>query len=359
MSFNFTANNTLFRGIVCNSEKDKIRSATGEYALDYSKKTLSVLLDEVYNIDDVIIVDRNVYNIDSKCFDNRHSIVLDATENNKVIQTSLSIIEHLHKTKFTKLNKLVVIGGGIIQDIGGFAAAIFKRGIPWILIPTTILSMTDSSIGSKVSLNHISKNMIGVFYPPKNVYVSSFFLKTLLPIDITSGLGEALKLSIIGGNLTFDSFMKSYENGDYLEAIRIALSVKKPLIEHDEFDMNERKVLNYGHEFGHAIECSTNYKVPHGIGVLFGIVIVNRIFSPNKFDHIENFIVRMIPDSVKGLLIDKEDLFKHLSNNKNNMGKEHCFITLNSIGNTSITYVEIETIREKIIDALSGLFVFR
>ena len=359
MSFNFTANNTLFKGLICNDKQHKIRSATGEYSLDYSEKTLSVLVDEVYQPNDVIIVDRNVYNIDNNCFDDKHSIVLDATESNKVIETSLSIIQNLHESKFTKQNKLIVIGGGIIQDIGGFAAAIFKRGITWVLMPTTILSMTDSSIGSKVSLNHISKNMIGVFYPPKNVYVSSFFLKTLLPIDIISGLGEALKLSIIGGNLTLDSFMKAYETGDHLEAIRIALSVKKVLIEHDEFDMNERKVLNYGHEFGHAIECSTNYKVPHGIGVLFGIVIVNRIFSPNKFDDIEKFILRMIPPSVKGLMIDESDLFKHLSNNKNNMGKDHCFITLNSVGNTTISYVEIDTIRTKIVDAMSGLFVFR
>lgn len=353
----FVACDTRFKGVVCSGESDRIRSATGTYDITYTSKTLNELVAESYVDNDFIVVDRNVYQLDTLCFDGKGYMILDATESNKVIETSLAIIDKLHAINFTKRNKLIVIGGGIVQDIGGFAAAIFKRGIPWTLIPTTVLAMTDSAIGSKVSLNRDSKNMIGMFCAPKTICISDFFLNSLSHNDIISGLGEALKLSMIGG--TFDEFMKAYATKDYLSAIRIASSVKKLIIEHDEFEIRERKVLNYGHEFAHAIECVTDYKVPHGIAVLFGIVIVNRVFSPGKFSDIEEFILSIIPPSFKDLPISKADFFRHLSNDKKNMGKEYCFILLDSIGTTSLLYVHIDSVREKIVDAMTNLFIFR
>jgi len=355
----FVACGTRFAGPICRGETVTIRSAIGLYTITYASKTLSELVNEAYVENDFIVVDRNVYLLDTRCFDGKRYIILDATEPNKVIETSLSIIDQLQCVNFTRRNKLIIIGGGIVQDIGGFAAAIFKRGIPWTLIPTTVLAMTDSAIGSKVSLNRDSKNMIGVFCAPKTICISDFFLKSLSHTDIISGLGEALKLSLIGGNVTFDAFMNAYSTKDYLGAIRIASSVKKLIIEHDEFETRERKVLNYGHEFAHAIECVTDYKVPHGIAVLFGIVIVNRVFSPGKFNDIERFILEIIPREFSELTINRADFFRHLSNDKKNMGKEYCFIVLGSIGTTSLLYADIHSVREDIMGAMSDLFIFR
>ena len=181
-------------------------------------------------------------------------------------------------TSKSKKNKLIVIGGGITQDVGGFAAAIYKRGINWIFIPTTILSMTDSCIGSKVSINRGSKNMLGLFGAPNKIFISDYFLNSLSKHDITSGIGEALKLSLIGGIQSYKYFLDQYNKKNYINIIKISSLIKKQLIEYDEFDENERRVLNYGHTIGHAIESVSNYFIPHGIAVLIGMYVINMLF---------------------------------------------------------------------------------
>ena len=144
----FYINGNHFSGELDLSDILKIKSLSKNYEVEYSNNNLEQLISKIYKDNDFIIIDRNVYNLDQSIFQNIYDNILiyDAVEDNKNIENVLILIDILLEKKITKKNKLIVVGGGITQEIGGFAATIYKRGIDWILIPTTILSMTDSCI---------------------------------------------------------------------------------------------------------------------------------------------------------------------------------------------------------------------
>ena len=263
---NFKVNDKIFSAELDLSDNIEIQSFNKKYEVLYSKKKIDELINEIYVENDFIFIDRNVYNLDELCFkkyiESDNIYIYDAIEDNKDMNNTLKLIDKMYYKKVTKSNKLIIIGGGITQDIGGFAAAIYKRGINWVLIPTTVLSMTDSCIGSKVNINYKSKNMLGLFYAPDKIYISDYFLESLNNDDIISGIGEALKLCLIGGKKMYEYFKELLVKKDYIEIIKLASLIKKEIIEYDEFENSERKVLNYGHSIGHAIESTTNYFIP-------------------------------------------------------------------------------------------------
>jgi len=247
-------------------------------------KNYSVSFESDLNLDnDFIIADKNVYNLYSNKF-YKQPILIEAIESKKNINSSIYVCQELLKKNIKKNTKVIVIGGGITQDICGFAMNILFRGIDWIYIPTTLLSQADSCIGSKTSLNLDSyKNIIGTFYPPSKIIINSEFLKTLENKDYFSGLGEIVKLHLIGGPLSFEQLNLTIDkliNKNLIElqdSIKRCLYIKQQFIEQDELDLNKRQILNFGHTFGHAIESETNYKIPHGLAVVFGIILANKI----------------------------------------------------------------------------------
>jgi len=291
----FYINNKEFEANLDFSDIINIKSSNKDYKVIYSDKNLDKLVNEIYEKDDFILIDRNVYNLSPFTFNDLldNILIFDAIEENKNIENVLLLIDILLDKKFTKNNKILVIGGGITQEIGGFASAIYKRGLNWVLIPTTILSMTDSCIGSKVSINRKSKNMLGLFVAPNEIYISDYFLNSLNIDDINSGLGEALKLSLIGGDETYLYFKNKLSEKDYLNIIKMASLVKKEIIEYDEFENYERKVLNYGHTIGHALESTTKFFIPHGIAIMIGMYIKNELFYEGKYKEINNRILKL------------------------------------------------------------------
>lgn len=184
-----------------------------------------------------------------------------------------------------KKNAVIIsIGGGIIQDITGFVANILYRGIKWIFVPTTLLACCDSCIGSKTSLNYKNyKNILETFYPPNKIYICSEFLKTLSNVDFNSGLGEVIKFNVMSGSSEITQIEDNIEklkqrNPKVLnEFINKSLQYKKLFIEKDEFDKAERIYLNFAHTFAHAIEVTSEYKIPHGLAVVLGMLVANRI----------------------------------------------------------------------------------
>lgn len=342
------------------SDSIEISSLNKKYNVSYSNKDLNELVNEIYLLNDFIFVDRNVFNLSEYTFKNRNVLIFDATEESKNIESVLKLTDNLYHNSFTKTNKLIVIGGGITQDVGGFAAAIYKRGIKWVYIPTTVLSMTDSCIGSKVTINRSSKNILGVFIAPDNVYISDYFLSTLSPDDILSGLGESLKLSLIGGITVFNYFKEKLAIKDYISIIKISSLVKKQIIEYDEFEEHDRKVLNYGHTIGHAIEATTNYFIPHGIAVLIGMFIKQQLFSDNKlndeFNEINKLIIEMINPKFFNIEINFNNLIKHILSDKKNKGDQVCFILLDRIGKSIITYKHVSEFESKLNEIISYLF---
>ncbi len=179
---------------------------------------------------------------------------------------------------FTKSHELVVIGGGLVQDIGAFTSKIFKRGVRWHYHPTTLLSMADSCIGGKCALNFAGqKNQLALFSAPASVNLDFDFLGGLDEKQIASGMGEIVKLFLIGGQ----NYVDALEIMPMEDKIRHSLLIKKVIIELDEFEANERRSLNLGHSFGHAIEALSSFKVTHGEAILRGIEMVNRLYVKN------------------------------------------------------------------------------
>jgi len=339
---------------------NQIKSYNKTYDVLYKEYDINAILSNIYSRNDFIIIDKNVsrlHPIHDSFITTKRLFMIDATETNKNINTVLAIIDELKEINFNKKNKLIVIGGGIVQDIGGFVATLYKRGIDWTFIPTTLLAMTDSSIGGKLGINRTSKNMLGLFNAPTQVIISNYFLHSLSKNDILSGLGESLKLCLIGGNVPYNLFLEHYRKSNFLEIIKVSNNVKQIIIEYDELEKNIRKSLNYGHTFGHAIESASDYSIPHGIAVLYGMYMINKVFHDSKFDEINKLILDMIPENFKGMKVSFNTFYSHLKNDKKNSGNNICFIVLNEIGVTVFKYETFEQVNERLKRVFDSMFI--
>jgi len=227
--------------------------------------------------------------------------------------------------------KLVAVGGGIIQDVTAFSASIIYRGIEWAFFPTTLLAQADSCIGSKTSINlGGKKNLIGNFYPPSDVFIDTTFLNSLTVDDIKSGIGEILHYYIYAASPLFDELISNYEmiisDRDLaIKHIRKSLKIKKSVIENDEFDRGERNKFNYGHTFGHAIESVTDYAIKHGQAVTVGMDLANYVskklgfMGPEIFQNLHSKLIINFPEFVwKEINLDR--YFDLLSKDKKNIG---------------------------------------
>lgn len=210
-------------------------------------------------------------------------LCIEANEQAKSLERFPAYVEHLIGRGVRRDHRLVAIGGGILQDITAFIASTLLRGIDWEFQPTTLLAQADSCIGSKSSINVGStKNILGTFWPPRSIYISSAVQATLDEVDIRSGVGEMLKVHAIDGPRSFDAIAADYErlfaDAAVMQTyVRRSLEIKQGLIETDEFDRGARLVMNYGHSFGHAIEAATGFGVPHGIAVTLGMDMANFV----------------------------------------------------------------------------------
>jgi 3-dehydroquinate synthase len=205
------------------------------------------------------------------------AILVEASEHAKSYERLAPVFCRLLEMRVRRTSTLVVIGGGVLQDVGCFISSVLMRGIRWALVPTTLLSQCDSCIGSKSSLNVGKfKNQLGTFYPPHEIHVSARFLDTLPPEAVLSGLGEMIKLHLLDGEeATERLFGELGRAPDVLDAAKgtvlESLRIKQRYIEQDEFDRGVRNLLNYGHTFAHGFESASDYAIPHGIAVTLGI----------------------------------------------------------------------------------------
>ena len=275
---------------------------------------------------------------------------IEANEKNKNQKNLDLIIKTLLKRNFSRQDCLISIGGGITGDISGFAASIFKRGLQFINIPTTLLSQVDSSIGGKTGINtNYGKNLIGNFYQPKLVISDIDFLKSLPRREIICGYAEILKHSLIS-NKKFYKFLNknifkilNLKSPFIDKAIYESCKIKKFVVEKDEKEKNLRKVLNFGHTFAHAYEASLGYskKLNHGEAVLLGIYsainfsLNNNFLNQKDYNLIAKHIINSkLPYNIKNYF-KKNDLKKILSfmlKDKKNNSEQINLILLKSIG---------------------------
>ena len=192
-------------------------------------------------------------------------------EANKTMDTLQDLLRLLLKSGFDRADAIVAVGGGVVTDLAGFAAAIYMRGIDFYNVPTTLLSQVDSSIGGKVAIDLGGyKNIVGAFYQPKCVLIDPETLLTLDIRQIRAGLVEALKMATTSDPVLFEIFESDEYLNDIEEVILRSLLIKKGIVERDVNEKGERKVLNFGHTVGHAIESSTD--LIHGEAVAIGML---------------------------------------------------------------------------------------
>ena len=198
-------------------------------------------------------------------------------EKSKNISTFSSILEFLAESGLTRTDALVALGGGVVGDVAGFAAASYLRGIDFIQIPTTLLACVDSSVGGKTAIDlKAGKNLAGAFYQPKLVIADFETLSTLTDGIFADGMAEVIKYGVIFDKAFFE-FLRDNEAKDNLEyVITRCVELKRDIVNADEKEKGVRALLNFGHTVGHAIEKCSGYKIPHGSAVAIGMVIISR-----------------------------------------------------------------------------------
>tara|TARA_Y100001938_G_C8040428_1_gene405881 strand:- start:153 stop:1148 length:996 start_codon:yes stop_codon:yes gene_type:complete len=320
----------------------KIKSSIKNYNVNFSDNFIDSLK-EVYNEGDIILVDKNVF---TPLLSDMKHIILDVSEKTKSFEYVPTLLDMI-LGDFNKTNKLIAIGGGITQDIVSFIASILFRGVDWIFFPTTLLAQGDSCIGGKTSINYRNfKNQLGNFNPPNNIIICNSFLNTLSKLDIKSGLGEMLHFYLVSSKKDYSFFKNNINNIKIL--IRRCLEIKKLFVEIDEFDKNERLILNYGHTFGHAIEAANNYSSPHGIAISLGMDIANYIsfkkcyISENEYKEIHNTLKNIYGDLK---LPNIESMIKALKKDKKNINSNLKCVLTKGIGNMfldELSYLDVK-----------------
>jgi len=273
-----------------------------------------------------------------------------ASELNKNQRSVDKILNILLKKNFNRNDCLISIGGGITGDVSGFSASIFKRGIKFVNIPTTLLSQVDSSIGGKTGINNkYGKNLIGSFYQPNLVITDINFLKTLPKREIFCGYAEILKHSLISSRSFFNFLNKNglkilALESPYIEkSIYKSCFVKKKVVEADEKESSLRKVLNFGHTFAHAFEATLGYskKLNHGEAVILGVKtaskfsLLNKILSIKEFELIEDHLNKLsLPSNINKFFSIKNlsKILSFMKKDKKNNTKKINLILLKKVG---------------------------
>lgn len=284
---------------------------------------------------------------DIKC----RAIIIPDGEEYKDLFWAYHILTEMLRYGLDRKSFVFALGGGVIGDITGFAASLYMRGIPFIQIPTTLLSQVDSSVGGKTGVNHtLGKNMIGSFYQPKAVFIDTNTLNSLSEREFLCGLAEVIKYGVISNSAFFEYLENNIESildrdsHKLAHIIKTSCEIKAKIVSEDERESGWRAILNYGHTIGHAIETETGYTTyKHGEAIAIGMVyeakIAQRlgICSADDVKHISKLIdsYRLPTQLPSGLSIDR--LITHIMIDKKNESGKVTIITPSKIGSVTIT----------------------
>lgn len=211
------------------------------------------------------------------------SFIFHAGEESKNTTTYLQILAFLSENQFTRTDTLIALGGGVVGDITGFAAATYLRGVPYIQIPTSLLAMVDSSVGGKTAIDlPVGKNLVGAFYQPKLVLCDISSLATLPNSIFRDGCAEIIKYGILYDAALFAHLASNGLAFDRETVIHRCIELKRDVVDEDEFDTGARQKLNLGHTIGHAVEAASQFKVSHGQAVAIGTGIIVRSAYKHK-----------------------------------------------------------------------------
>ena len=269
----------------------------------------------------------------------------------------IKITNLLSKNNFNRNDCVVALGGGVVGDLSGYAASIYKRGIKFVQVPTTLLSQVDSAVGGKTAINNsYGKNIIGTFYQPNFVLIDTDTLNTLPKREISAGFAEILKYSLILDKKFFNwlkkngtTILRNKSKGQNIisTAIYKSCMLKSKIVKKDEFENNYRAILNFGHTFAHAIETATKYsrKIIHGEAVLIGMMLAARLST--HLGYLKNNDLKIIKNIYEKLKLNfkykkfvtmrnMNNIFKIMLNDKKSFGNKTKIILLKKIGQSFI-----------------------
>jgi len=262
-------------------------------------------------------------------------------EKSKSLKVYGELLEFMCDAHVRRSDIIVALGGGVVGDLAGFAAATYQRGIKFIQIPTSLLAAVDSSVGGKTAVDLINgKNQVGAFYQPRLVICDTDTLLTLPEEEYACGCGEIIKYAILENEEFFDELLEKPVSEQYEHVIATCVNMKKHYVENDEFDRGLRMKLNLGHTFGHAVEAVSGYTILHGQAVAIGMAMVTKaacemgLCSRETLSRILEILdVYKLPSTVN---FSAEDMFEITKVDKKNAGDVTNLIVPVSIGNCKI-----------------------
>lgn len=284
-------------------------------------------------------------------------------EGSKNLSTIGDLSSKLAKLGIDRKDGLIALGGGVTGDVTGFLAAIYMRGIPFVQVPTTLLAQVDSSVGGKTGVDiPEGKNLVGVFYQPKAVYIDTHLLKALPHSELLNGLAEVIKYGVIYDR-NFFNFMEAKRgeilNGDLevmAEVIEKCCAIKAAVVAADEKEADVRRILNFGHTIGHAVEAASDFSIAHGQAVAIGMVAAAELAVEKGFFSEEDSQRLRTLIKAYGLPVeipqefDRSQIKAYLKTDKKTVGGRPFFVLPQTIGKVIIT----DDVDESLIDKVMG-----
>ena len=289
---------------------------------------------------------------------------LESGEKNKTFNSVLKIWDFLNRNNVKSNDLLIILGGGMLTDLAGFAASTYKRGIEFIYLPTTLLAMADASIGGKTGFNYqFLKNNIGTFTLPKAVFLDTKFLDTLPKIEIDSGIAEVYKHSIIGDVDLWNYLKVNSKELDLDYIVKSSKNLKLEIVSKDPYEKNIRKKLNFGHTIGHAIESyllDSNAPTLHGFAIAKGMIIESfiakkeNLLSENFFQEIKTVLSNNFK-SYLNFKIDSKAIIKLILSDKKNTKSTINFSLPTKIGEVTINHeIELKKVESYLLEFLQN-----
>jgi len=274
-----------------------VRSSLGAYDVKISSGSLASGISADFGIIDANLVEPGRWNFTA-------TETLFASEAEKSLDSVTRMLRRMADAKISRLSSVLALGGGTVQDVATLTFSLYMRGVQWTYIPSTLMSMVDSCIGGKSSINFEGrKNLIGNFFPPSEVLVDPSIVGSQSTLGKVSGLSEAAKIHFARGEDSFQDFLgnpaslKPAAGEDLDRLVWATLNAKKWFIEEDEFDLGSRRLLNFGHTFGHALEAASSFRIPHGIAIGVGMLAAvefSSVKAQSLLDDLCVFLIRLL-----------------------------------------------------------------
>jgi 3-dehydroquinate synthase len=328
----------------------KFSNSSVDYYLAHGISHLKEIVDKDNAI---IITDENVYNAHTKKFKNWNCIVLKPGEEFKIQSTVDSIVEQLIEMEADRKTNLIGVGGGVITDITGYVASVYMRGVSFGFIPTSILAMVDASIGGKNGIDvGVYKNMVGVIRQPKFILHDMVFLNSLPQNEWENGFAEIIKHAAIKDAAMFKELevktLKHYQSrqASICDLVQRNTLIKTKVVQNDEFERAERRLLNFGHTLGHALE--NQYELSHrqaiSIGMTYASLISQKLLGFKEPGRVAALLLKY--DLPTFADFDKQKVFEVLKMDKKRERKEMNYVLLEKIGKGVVKSIPLKQLEE-------------